>query len=122
MRRGVVIAFAVLGLAGCGQKADTPTEGAQGTGTAPAPAAAAKSDVSAGASQDAASCLDLVAGEKYGDAVPVCSRALNLDPANEKVKDALETATAKASAAAGAAGEAAEGAADAAKQAVPKSY
>ena len=132
MRRGIVIAFAILGLAACGRKSEAPSEGAQGTGTAPAPAAApaarasaapaAKPDVSAGANQDAASCLDLVASEKYGDAVPVCTRALNLDPANEKVKSALETATEKMSAGAGAAGAAAEDATDAAKQAIPKSY
>jgi len=122
MRRGVVIAFAVLGLAACGQKSDVPTEGAQRSGAAPAPAAAAKPDVSAGANRDAQSCLDLVAGEKYDEAVPVCTRALDMDANNAQVKSALETATQKLSAAANEAGAAAEDAADAAKQAIPKSY
>jgi len=64
--------------------------------------AGAAADVSAGANQDATSCLDLIAGEKYGDAVPVCSRALNSAPDDAKLKAALELATQKSSEAGGA--------------------
>ena len=120
MRRGVIIAFAVLGLVACGQKAETPKEGDPGPHSGAG--AAAQPDVGAGANPDAASCLDLVANAKYDDAVPVCTRALNLDATNEKVKSALETATQKLSEAAGEAGDAAQEATDAAKQAIPKSY
>jgi len=118
MRRGVIIGFAVLGLAACGQKSEAPAGGAPSSGAAEP----AKPDVSAGANEDVTSCLDLVANAKYSDAVPVCTRALNLDATNEKVKSALETATQKMSDAAGEAGAAAEDATDAAKEAVPKSY
>lgn len=130
MRREVIIALAVLGLAACGQKSETKAEMPQEGQAAPsAGAEAAKPDVSAGANKDAASCLDLVASAKYSDAVPVCTRALSMDAGNEKVKSALQTANekvseaaAQAGEAAGQAGEAAKGAADAAKEAVPKSY
>src|SRR5262245_14015312 len=116
MRRGVVIALAILGLTACGQSQQgSETQGRQ-----------AQPGVNAGANQDATSCLDRVAAEKYGDAVNVCSAALNVDATNEKVKAALATAQAKvaegAAQAAEGAADAAQDAADAAKQNVPKSY
>ena len=111
MRRGVIIGFVVLGLSACGQGQNGSSESSQGS---PTGAEAAKPGVGAGANQDATSCLDLVASAKYGDAVPVCTRALSLDSANEKLKAALETANEKL--AAGAA-DAAAGAQDAADEA-----
>jgi hypothetical protein len=116
-----VIAFAVLGLAACGQQNQGAT-GAASSGETPAP------DVAAPANQDVKSCLDLVGVGNYEQAIPVCTAALNADAANEQVKAALATANAKvaemaakaaegaADTAAGAA-EAAEGAAGAAQEA-----
>ena len=135
-RRGVVIAFAILGLAACGQKesgsgpVDAPaaTGGAMKSEPAPAPAAAAPAPaadtppVSAPAAQDSASCLDLVGAGSFAQAIPVCTAALQADPTNEKVQSALETAKAKAADMTGAAGEAgaeAGEAADKAKDAMP---
>lgn len=136
MRRGVVIAFAILGLTACGQRQEQSATGAGAPAaeSAAAPSAATPSapapDVAASASQDATNCLDLVAAGSYQQAVPVCAAALNADSANEKVKAALDTANAKlaelaagtaagaAESAAGAAG-AAEDAAQKAQEAVP---
>ena len=140
MRRGVVIAFAVLGLAACGGKEG----GSSGAVDEPKPMAGAaeKTDVGAGAkaespapaNQDASTCLDLVATGSYADAVPVCTSALQADAANEEVKNALATAKSKiaemsgqaagaasgaAAEAAGAASGAAQDAADKAKEAMP---
>ena len=140
MRREVMVAFAILGLAACGPRQNEGASSASSTGTAPgaaseaakpsasstgtAPGAAseaAKPDVAAPANPDAASCLDLVANEMYADAVPACERALSADPANEKVKSALDAAKAKiaemGTKAASGAADAAKGAADAAKDA-----
>src|SRR5262245_14962435 len=105
MRRGVVIAFAVLGLTACGQNQN---QGAAGTASS---GEAAKPDVAAAANQEANSCLDLVGVGNYEQAVPVCTAALNADATNEKVKAALATANAKI---AEMASKAAESAADAA--------
>jgi hypothetical protein len=124
-----MVAFAILGLAACGQRQNQGTPSPSSTGTAPsassagtAPSAApeaAKPDVGAAANPDATSCLDLVANEMYSDAIPACERALRADATNEKVKSALAAAQAKlvdaASKAAGGAAESAQGAADAAK-------
>jgi hypothetical protein len=125
MRRGFMIGFVVLGLTACGQGQETAAPSAPGS-------EAAKPDVSAGSNQDASSCLDLVSSQNYSDAVPVCNRALNLDPSNERLKTALQTANAKlaeaAAAAAAGAADAAQDASDKANEAAedaknpPKSY
>jgi hypothetical protein len=99
-----MIGFVVLGLTACGQRQEGSPSAAGSE--------AAKPDVSAGANQDASSCLDLVAGANYSDAVPVCTRALNMDQNNEKLKTALQTANAKL----------AEGEADEAAKGANKSY
>jgi hypothetical protein len=140
MRRGLVIGFAILGLAACGQRQEQSAPTATGAPTATsapaesaAPASAAKEsapapDVAAPANPDATHCLDLVAAGSYEQAVPICAAALNADAANERVKEALATANAKlAELSAGAAGSAAGEAEDAAQKAqeavpVPKSY
>lgn len=116
MRRGVVIAFAVLGLAACGQSENQSATNASGAASESAAPA-----VGAAANQDVTGCLDLVATGNYEQAVPVCSAALNADASNEKVKAALETANAKvaemAAQSAQGAADAAAGAADAAQDA-----
>ena len=135
MRRGVVIAFAILGLTACGQKESQTAAGGAATGATTESAApageAAKPDVAAAANPDENTCLDLVATERYADAVPACERAISAN--SEKAKAALATAQAKiaenaanaaqgaADAAKDAAGEA-QDAADSAKGAVPKTY
>ena len=136
MRRGVVIAFAVLGLSACGQK----ESGSSGPVDAPAaPPAAAKPEaaapapaenpppVSAPAQQDSKSCLDLVGAGSFAQAIPVCEAAIQADPANQQLKSALDTAKNKAAEMSGNAASAAEGAtqgaagdaADKAKEAMP---
>jgi hypothetical protein len=115
-----MIGFVVLGLTACGQGKQGSAESQPGSPSGAA-SEAAKPDVSAGASaganQDANSCLDLVASAHYSDAVPVCTRALNMDQNNEQVKTALQTANAKLAEGAAAA---AAGAADAAQDASDK--
>ncbi|HKC49987.1 MAG TPA: hypothetical protein VKF60_04285 [Myxococcota bacterium] len=121
MRRGVVIAFAVLGLAACGQKENQSATSASDATPQSAAESAAKPDVGAAANPDATSCLDLVATGSYEAAVPVCTAALGADPNNTQVKAALDTANSKiaemAAAAAQGAADAAAGAADAAQDA-----
>lgn len=116
MRRGFMIGFVVLGLTACGQGQQGSTGSQQGSPSA-AGSEAAKPDVSGGANQDASSCLALVSSANYGDAVPVCTRALNMDQNNEQLKTALQTANAKL---AEGAANAAAGAADAAQDAADK--
>ena len=116
MRRGFMIGFVVLGLTACGQGKQGSAE-SQPSSPDAAAGAVAKPDVGAGANQDANSCLDLVSSARYSDAVPVCTRALDMDQSNERVKTALQTANAKV---AEAAATAAAGAADAAQDASEK--
>lgn len=113
MRRGVLVAFAILGLAACGKSEH---------GTA---------DVGAsGASPYVATCLEMSAAQNWAEAARVCAMALTADPNDEKVKAALDAAnealrsSPKASDALAlpsgeAAGEAADDAAEKAKEAVP---
>jgi hypothetical protein len=74
-----------------------------------APAAAAEADVTP---PESAQCLELVKQASYSEAVPVCVRAVGLDPDNTAVQEALATARAKsATSAAGVTDEASKGAA-----------
>ena len=78
MLRGVLVAFAILGLTACG-KSDQST----------ADVAAA-----AGASPYAATCLEMAAAQNWGEASRLCAMALTADPKDEKVKTALDAANA----------------------------
>jgi uncharacterized protein YjbJ (UPF0337 family) len=77
--------------------------------------------------QDSSNCLDLVTAGSFAQAIPVCTAAVQADPANEQLKTALDTAKTKASEMSGNAASAAEGAAqgaageaaDKAKQEMP---
>ncbi|HTO69223.1 MAG TPA: hypothetical protein VMR31_05125 [Myxococcota bacterium] len=133
MRRGVVIAFAILGLSACGQKesgssgpmdAPTPSSGggaAPAESAAPAPATPPVGAADSGAANpDSASCLDLVAVGSFEKAVPVCTAAVANEPANDQLKSALETAKSKVAEMAGSAGGAAAGAASEAEDAAGK--
>jgi len=66
---------------------------------------------------DVKSCLQLVSQAKFNEALPVCLDALKKHPANEQVKQAVETAKA---AVAEAAAAATEGAQEAQKEAEEK--
>jgi hypothetical protein len=95
-------------------RTDAPRAGAPSgtaaTGT-PAAGAAATSTIVAG-------CLDLVSRQQWTQAVPACTRALGVDPNNNQVQQALETAkTQAAQATAAAAAKMAEGQAAASQSA-----
>jgi hypothetical protein len=66
---------------------------------------------------DVKSCLKLVSQAKFNEALPVCLEALKKHPANEQVKQAVETAKAAVAEAAAAATDAAQ---DAQKEAEEK--
>jgi hypothetical protein len=114
MRRGVLVAFAILGLTACGSSDQgTPEVGA-----------------AAGSSPYTATCLEMAAAQNWGEAARLCAMALTADPSDAKVKAALDAANAalaaepKASDAVAlpsgeAAGEAADEAAEQAKEALP---
>ncbi len=114
MRRGVLVAFAILGLTACGNSDQ---------GTADVGAAA-------GASPYVATCLEMAAAENWGEAARLCAMALTADPGDEKVKAALDAANAALSSepkdssavslgSGEAAGEAADDAAEKAQEAAP---
>jgi hypothetical protein len=80
MLRGVLIAFAILGFTGCGQsEKETADVGAAGA---------------ASASPYAGTCLEMAAAQNWAEAGRLCAMALNADPNDEKVKAALDAATA----------------------------
>jgi len=117
MRRGVLVGFAVLGLMACGQKSDSGTADVGAAGGAVA-------------SPYVQTCLEMAAAQNWSEASRLCAMALSADPNDEKVKAALDSATAalatvpQASDAVGlesgeAAGEAADDAAEKAKEALP---
>lgn len=105
MRR-IAIAFMILGLAACGgsETGDTaaaPEGSPKGTLAAPGSPAAGKAYGESTAAATATSpvaqrCLDLVADAKFAEAVPVCIKAAGMDPEDARVKEALQTARAKA--------------------------
>jgi hypothetical protein len=108
MRRGVLVAFSVLGLAACGQSD-------QGT-----------ADVAAGSSPYSGTCLEMAAAQNWSEAARLCSMALAAEPSNDKVKDALNEAnkqlagtTEPSSAVSPESGEAAGEAADDAAEQLP---
>jgi hypothetical protein len=114
MRRGVLVAFAILGLTACGKTSQE---------TADVAAAAV-------ASPYAETCLEMTAAQNWGEAARVCAMALTADPKDQKVRTALDSANAalgavpKASDAVAlpsgeAAGEAADDAAEKAKAGQP---
>jgi hypothetical protein len=60
-------------------------------------------------------CLDLIRQSEYQEALPMCLAALNIDPGNQQVQDAVDKAkaeTAKMAAAEAASQAAGEGAAE----------
>ncbi len=117
MRRGMVVAFAILGLAACGQKSGSETADVSAAG-------------GAAVSPYVQTCLDMAAQQNWSEASRLCAMALSADPSDQKVKAALDSANAalatvpEASDAVSlesgeAAGEAADDAAAQAKEALP---
>ena len=103
-------AAAVALLAACGNPSSESKQTAMQSPipptTAPRVAAAPPAQTEAPAARPAvvqppesAQCLDLVGREAFAEAVPVCVRAAGLDPANQAVRQALETAQTKAASA-----------------------
>ncbi len=86
-----------------------PAAGAPAAGgAASAPADSAAAAGAATASADAVDCLGLVEQARYAQAIPVCMRALEIEPNDRELRQALTTAKAEAGqmAAAGADAEA----------------
>jgi len=114
MRRGILVAFAILGLTACGDSDQ---------GTADVGAAAT-------ASPYAATCLEMSAAQNWSEAARLCAMALTANPGDEKVKAALDAANlalssepaasdAVAPSSGEAVGEAADDAAEEAQEALP---
>lgn len=100
MRKATALwAIVLLPLFACGGDSSSPGQPGATEGATP-PASAAKPDVIKGALEgvtdpSVSQCLDFVRAAKYGEAVPVCTRAAAADPDNADVKKALETAQSK---------------------------
>jgi hypothetical protein len=95
-----------------------PVSAADGGGSPPTPEAPAAPAPSASEDPKVQSCLGLVRDAKYQQATPMCLAALDVDPDNQQVKDALAQArseSAKLADAQGAAEAAAGSAAGASK-------
>jgi len=124
MRR-IAIVISVLALVACsGSDSGQTTEagGGQDVSTAGGMSPAAPETGAAGVAVDpnVTGCLDLVRQSRFQEALPVCLAALDVDPDNQQVRDAVAKArseSAKVTAAEAVGRAAAEGAAaDAASQ------
>ena len=111
MRRGIVVLVVLLlTFVGCtrqqdqGAPAEAEKEAIESTKEA-LPEEAAKAGEE---DPDVKSCLQLVSQAKFNEALPVCLDALEKHPANEQVKQAVETAKAAVAEAAAAATQAAQ--------------
>ena len=117
MLRKAIFIIAFAGLACGSQETSQSTPGAGATGgteggaaeveieTPPVSAIQPPSSTGPAPSAEAVSCLELVSGGKYAEAVVICQTAANQDPTNTDVATALAKAGA-ATAAQGAAGAA----------------
>jgi hypothetical protein len=116
MRKVIALsAIVLLPLFACGGDSSSPGQAGGAEGATP-PVSAANPDVIQGALESVTDpsvtqCLDLVKASRFGEAVPVCTRAAAADPDNADVKAALENARSKF----------AEAEAQAAKEALEKS-
>jgi len=121
MKRGVVMLVVLLVMfVGCTRQGDESTpaepekEALESTKEA-LPEEAAKAGEE---DPDVKSCLQLVSQAKFNEALPVCLEALKKHPANERVKEAVETAKAAVAEAAAAATDAAQATQEAAEEKV----
>lgn len=120
MRR-LALTLSILALVACGETETTPTAETEAPApvsaaveaAAPEPAAPA---ATAETAPEVASCLDLIGQAKFQEALPVCLAALEIDPDNEAVQNAVAKARTETAKLAGS-GEAAATAGEAAGQA-----
>jgi hypothetical protein len=119
----LAVIISVLALFACGSSDTTETGDAAGTAPAESAGAAVTPPVAATpptsprapetppaaaetAPPQVQSCLDLIAQAKFQQALPVCLAALKLDPTNQQVQDAVNTARAETASAGQAAADA----------------
>jgi hypothetical protein len=121
MKRGIVMLLVLLLMfLGCtrqedqGAPAEAEKEALESTKEA-LPEEAAKAEEE---DPDVKSCLKLVSQAKFDEALPVCLEALEKHPANEQVKQAVETAKAAVAEAAATATDEVEDAQEAAEEKV----
>jgi hypothetical protein len=120
----LAIVMSVFALLACGASETSETGDAGDAATAGAAveekaAAPEMEEPAAVVNPKAQSCLDLIARAEFQQALTVCLAALKIDPDNQELQDAVNTArteTAKLAAAQEAAGAAAEGAAEGAAE------
>ncbi len=115
----LVVTFFVFAMVACGGSDTGQTGGAADVGASGAERASVPETPEPSATVDpkVQGCLDLIRQLKYQEALPVCLAALNIDPDNQQVQDAVDKAraeTAKLAAAEAATQAAGEGAAEAA--------
>ena len=105
----LVVLFFVLALAACSgsETSDTPTTAEPPAVETAAPAAAPKAAEAPMAAEtpkaveatpedpQARSCLDLIAAGSFQQALPVCLAALEANPANQQLRDAVDQARAE---------------------------
>lgn len=106
MKRMLSFLAVAMFVVACGG-GDTTGEGGAGSAEAPGGAkgmAKEAGEAAAGAAREmagemvppeSAECLDLVKKSEFAAAVPVCLRAVNVDPDNADVQEALSTAQAE---------------------------
>jgi hypothetical protein len=100
MRKAIALwTIVLLPLFACGGDSSSPGQLGATEGQTP-PVSAAKPDAVKGALEgvtdpSVTQCLDLVRANRFGEAVPACTRASAADPDNPDVAKALETARSK---------------------------
>ena len=118
-----ILAVAMLACGGSdtaptGETGDAPPVSATGGGSAGAPEAAPPpAPTAAAVHPQVESCLDLVRKAQFQEALPVCLAALDFEPDNQEVRDAVEQARTEAAKRAAGAAAAGTGAEDAAAEA-----
>jgi hypothetical protein len=117
----LAVVISVFALVACGgsdtsQTGDAPpVDAAAEEAVVPAVPEPAAPEPAATVAPEVQSCLDLIRESEFQQALPVCVAALDIDPDNQQVKDAVAiagTETAKLVAAEQAGGAAAEGTAE----------
>jgi len=120
MKRGIVVLVVLLlTFVGCTRQEDqsAPAEVAKEALESTKEAVPKEAAQPAEEDPDVKNCLKLVSQAKFNEALPVCMEALKKNPANEQVKQAVETAKAAVAEAAATATKAAQ---DAQKEAEEK--
>ena len=121
MKRGIVMLLVLLlMLVGCTRQEDQGAPGEVEEAALEPTKEALPEEAAQAEEEDPAvkSCLQLVSQAKFEEALPVCLDALKKHPANEQVKEAVETAKAGVADAAATATDAAQDAQEAAEEKV----